>query len=62
LTLAIFIVINVVILSLEPKREKRNYLILPLLLFYNTFLDGIRIMSLTEEMVNTMMEWEEPKR
>lgn len=62
LTLAIFIVINVVILSLEPKREKRNYLILPLLLFYNTFLDGIRIMSLTEEMVNTMMEWEKPKR
>ncbi len=62
LTLAIFTVINVVILSLEPKREKRNYLILPLLLFYNTFLDGIRIMSLTEEMVNTMMEWEKPKR
>lgn len=49
-------------LSLEPKPEKRNYLVLPLLLFYNTFLDGIRIMSFTEEMTSIMMEWEKPKR
>lgn len=49
-------------LSLEPKPEKRNYLVLPLLLFYNMFLDGIRVMSLTEEMVNIIMEWEKPKR
>jgi poly-beta-1,6 N-acetyl-D-glucosamine synthase len=49
-------------LSLEPKPEKRNYLVLPLLLFYNVFLDGIRIMSLTEEMVNILMDWEKPKR
>jgi cellulose synthase/poly-beta-1,6-N-acetylglucosamine synthase-like glycosyltransferase len=49
-------------LSLEPKPEKRNYLVLPLLLFYNIFLDGIRIMSLTEEMVNILMDWEKPKR
>lgn len=49
-------------LSLEPKPEKRNYLALPLLLFYNMFLDGIRIMSLTEETVNILMDWEKPKR
>jgi cellulose synthase/poly-beta-1,6-N-acetylglucosamine synthase-like glycosyltransferase len=62
ITLAVFLVVNLIILSLEPKHEKRNYLIMPLLLFYNVFLDGIRIMSLTEEMVNTVMEWEKPKR
>ncbi len=62
ITLVIFLVINFTILSLEPKPEKRNYLIMPLLLFYNTFLDGIRIMSFTEEVVNTMTEWEKPKR
>ena len=61
-TLAVFLVTNSVVLSLEPKPEKRNYLIIPLLFFYNTFLDGIRIMSLTEETVNTVMEWEKPKR
>lgn len=53
---------GVIGLSLEPKPEKRNYLVLPLLLFYNMFLDGIRIMSLTEEMVNILMDWEKPKR
>jgi poly-beta-1,6 N-acetyl-D-glucosamine synthase len=61
-TLGVFVVTNAVSLSLEPKPEKRNYLIIPLLLFYNTFLDGIRAMSLTEETVNTVMEWEKPKR
>jgi len=54
--------LGVIGLSLEPKPEKRNYLALPLLLFYNMFLDGIRIMSLTEEMVNILMDWEKPKR
>jgi len=53
---------GIVGLSLEPKPEKRNYLVLPLLLFYNVFLDGIRIMSLVEDMVNIIMEWEKPKR
>jgi len=62
LTLVIFLIVNFILLSIEPKPEKRNYFIIPLLLFYNTFLDGIRIMSLTEEMVNTMTEWEKPKR
>lgn len=54
--------LGVIGLSLEPKPEKRNYFALPLLLFYNMFLDGIRIMSLTEEMVNILMDWEKPKR
>jgi poly-beta-1,6 N-acetyl-D-glucosamine synthase len=49
-------------LSLEPKPEKRNYLVLPLLLFFNVFLDGIRIMSTVEDVINIVMEWEKPKR
>lgn len=61
-TFTVFIATNAAVLSLEPKPEKRNYLIIPLLLFYNTFLDGIRIMSLIEETINTVMEWEKPKR
>ena len=48
-TFLVFLVTNTVVLSLEPGQNKRNYLIIPLLLFYNTFLDGIRLMSLTEE-------------
>ena len=54
--------LGIIGLSLEPKPEKRNYLVLPLLLFYNMFLDGIRIMSLTEETINILMDWEKPKR
>ncbi|MGE5533461.1 MAG: glycosyltransferase family 2 protein, partial [Bacillota bacterium] len=61
-TLVLFLIINIIILRLEPKQEKRNYLVLPLLLFYNTFLDGLRVMSLIEEVIVTMTEWEKPKR
>jgi poly-beta-1,6 N-acetyl-D-glucosamine synthase len=60
--LFVSLAMGVVGLSIEPKREKRNYLALPLLLFYNTFLDGIRIMSIVEDMINIIMEWEKPKR
>ena len=64
--ITLFLVISLAVglagLSLEPKPEKRNYLALPLLMFYNTFLDGIRIMSLTEEVISIIMEWEKPKR
>jgi cellulose synthase/poly-beta-1,6-N-acetylglucosamine synthase-like glycosyltransferase len=60
--LGVSLTLGILGLSLEPKPEKRNYLALPLLLFYNMFLDGIRIMSLTEEMVNIVMDWEKPKR
>jgi poly-beta-1,6 N-acetyl-D-glucosamine synthase len=60
--LFVSLAMGVVGLSIEPKREKRNYLALPLLLFYNTFLDGIRIMSNVEDMINIIMEWEKPKR
>ena len=60
--LVISLAISVVGISLEAKPQKRSYLAIPLLIFYNTFLDGIRIMSLTEEVISTIMEWEKPKR
>jgi cellulose synthase/poly-beta-1,6-N-acetylglucosamine synthase-like glycosyltransferase len=60
--LSVALAMGVAGLSLEPKPEKRNYLVLPILLFYNVFLDGIRIMSLVEDMINIIMEWEKPKR
>jgi cellulose synthase/poly-beta-1,6-N-acetylglucosamine synthase-like glycosyltransferase len=60
--LLVTLAVGAVGLSLEPKPEKRNYLVLPLLLFYNMFLDGIRVMSLAEEIVSIIMEWEKPKR
>ncbi len=60
--LFIALAMGVVGLSLEPKPEKRNYLALPILLFYNVFLDGIRIMSIIEDVTNIIMEWEKPKR
>lgn len=60
--LLVALAIGIAGLSLEPKPEKRNYLVLPLLMFYNVFLDGIRAMSMVEEMVNIIMEWEKPKR
>ena len=60
--LGVSLLLGILGLILEPKPEKRNYLALPLLLFYNMFLDGIRIMSLTEEMINILMDWEKPKR
>jgi poly-beta-1,6 N-acetyl-D-glucosamine synthase len=60
--LFVALAMGVVGLSLEPKPEKRNYLVLPFLLFYNVFLDGIRIMSMVEDMINIIMEWEKTKR
>ena len=60
--LLVALTMGVVGLSLDPKPQKRNYLALPLLLFYNVFLDGIRIMSIVEDVINIIMEWEKPKR
>jgi cellulose synthase/poly-beta-1,6-N-acetylglucosamine synthase-like glycosyltransferase len=56
------IVIGIFAISLDPEPKIREYLGTPLLLFYNVFLDGIRLMSLTEETFNIFMKWEKPKR
>ena len=48
--------------SLDPTPKMREYLALPLLLFYNVFLDGIRMMAFVEETLSIMMRWEKPRR
>lgn len=54
--------IGVFAVSLDPRPRLRDFLGIPLLLFYNVFLDGIRLMSFTEETINVFMKWEKPKR
>lgn len=56
------IAIGAYTLSLDPVRSARDYATLPLLSFFNLFLDGIRLMTFSEEMVNIRMVWEKPKR
>jgi poly-beta-1,6 N-acetyl-D-glucosamine synthase len=56
------IVIGAYTLSLDPIRKARDYATLPLLSFFNLFLDGIRLMTFSEEMVNVRMVWEKPQR
>jgi poly-beta-1,6 N-acetyl-D-glucosamine synthase len=54
--------IGIFAISLDPEPKVRDFLGIPLLLFYNVFLDGVRLMSLTEETLNVFMKWEKPKR
>jgi len=56
------IAIGAYTLSLDPVHTARDYATLPLLSFYNLFLDGIRLMTFSEEMVNVRMVWEKPQR
>lgn len=54
----------VAISAVALNRERRLWQIFfsPLLIFYSTFLDGIRVASLMEEMLNIGMKWEKPTR
>ena len=54
--------LGVFAVSLDPKPKLRDFLGIPFLLFYNVFLDGVRLMSFTEETINVFMSWEKPKR
>ncbi|MCW4040871.1 MAG: glycosyltransferase family 2 protein [Candidatus Bathyarchaeota archaeon] len=56
------IVVGAYTLSLDPVRKTREYVTLPLLSFFNVFLDGIRLMTFSEELVNIRMVWEKPQR
>ena len=54
--------IGTLAVSLDPQPKFRDYLAIPLLMFYNVFLDGVKLMALTEETTNVFMKWEKPKR
>ena len=54
--------VGIFAISLDPMPKIREFVTVPILLFYNVFLDGLRMMAFTEEMVNTVMKWEKPRR
>lgn len=49
-------------IGLDPTPKLRELAVAPLLIFFNVFLDGVRVMAFTEEVVGIMMRWEKPKR
>jgi cellulose synthase/poly-beta-1,6-N-acetylglucosamine synthase-like glycosyltransferase len=59
---AVEFAIGIFAVSLDPAPKLRDFLAIPFILFYNIFLDGVRLMSLAEEMVNIFMKWEKPRR
>lgn len=62
---AIFLVqliIGIFAIALDPQPKLRDFLAIPLQIFYNVFLDGIKLMSFTEETINVFMKWEKPER
>lgn len=54
--------VGILAISLDPTPKIREVIAVPILLFYNVFLDGVRMMSFAEEMVNIVMKWEKPRR
>lgn len=56
------VAVGVFALCLDPVKNLRDFLTVSLLSFYNIFLDGVRLMSFTEEMMGIIMEWEKPRR
>lgn len=56
------LIVGIYAISLDPIPRIREYVTLPILLFYNVFLDGIRMMAFAEELVSIVMKWEKPKR
>jgi poly-beta-1,6-N-acetyl-D-glucosamine synthase len=47
---------------LDRERHLWQLLVSPVLVFYNTFLDGVRTAAFIEEMLSLQMKWEKPAR
>lgn len=56
------IFVEIFAIGLDPTPKLRELAVTPLLIFFNVFLDGVRVMSFTEEVAGIMMRWEKPKR
>jgi len=54
--------VEIFAISLDPFPRARELVIAPVLLFYNLFLDGVRMMASTEEVIGVAMKWEKPRR
>jgi fumarate reductase subunit C len=59
---SIQLAVGIFAVGLDPEPKLRDFLGIPFLIFYNVFLDGVRLMSFTEETINVFMKWEKPKR
>lgn len=62
LYLGVGLVVEIFAIGLDPTPKAREMVTTPLLLFYNVFLDGVRMMAFTEEVIGVIMKWEKPKR
>lgn len=49
-------------IALDKERHLWQIAVSPLLIFYSTFLDGVRTAAFTEEMLSLGMKWEKPAR
>lgn len=49
-------------ITLDPMPKAREYAAVGPAIFYNLFMDGVRMMALAEEMVGILMSWEKPRR
>jgi cellulose synthase/poly-beta-1,6-N-acetylglucosamine synthase-like glycosyltransferase len=49
-------------IGLDPMPRAREFAAVPLLFFYNVYLDGVRMMALVEEITGVAMSWEKPRR
>ena len=56
------LIIGILAVGLDPQPKLRDFLGIPLQIFYNVFLDGIKLMAFTEETINVFMKWEKPER
>ena len=54
--------VAVTAIVLDRERHLWQILVSPLLIFYGTFLDGVRTAAFTEEMLSLRMKWEKPAR
>lgn len=54
--------VGIYAISLDPIPKMREFAAIPILLFYNVFIDGVRMMAFAEEMVSIVMKWEKPRR
>ncbi|MDG6901989.1 MAG: glycosyltransferase family 2 protein [Nitrososphaerota archaeon] len=55
-------VVAVSAIALDKERRPWQIVVSPLLIFYSTFLDGIRAAAFMEEVLSLRMKWEKPAR
>ena len=62
LFLGVELAVEIFAIGLDSTPKARELVTAPLLILYNVFLDGVRMMAFTEEVIGVVMKWEKPKR